>query len=1062
MEIPSVFWLADYRVQPLEGTITSPDGKVSHVQKKPMEVLLVLVEGAGQVVTSDQIIDQVWGSASGGDEGLKRCIHAVRKALGDRSSDPRLIRTVRGRGYSCIPEPVFDEDQQPAIATARQTAVTPHLAAHANAIRPVTAVSVIVFSHGSDQGGPIALFDSYIKALGQYNNGYAYDVGASSTFIFGLNKTQEDDHLSAVEFALAIQKLTADFADSTEAGSYASKIGIASGNVQISQLENLSQPVILGSDTLATATRLAESAGPGKVIVSADTVALGLGQFQSDVVTATVPGLYELNHRSQKLSQRSNSTEFIGRNRDIEALLTSWSQVSQGEGQVFYISGEPGIGKSTLIENFIERVETRKFAQVSRYLFLQRESHSPLQPIKEEIWRSFDLANQDNTTAQQRMIGSQLEQLGFSDPLASSVLEEFLGLDSGNHPEVADIAPGPRKNLLFELLTKIILASQSPTQLIIWDDFQWADVAAQELMAQIVAQGPIANTLIVVAARNTMPAPAWIGRSHINQVNLSGLSKAEASEIVRQVDKNHVLDHSAINRIISHSTGNPLFVEEITRSLLSSRSVENELSHILSNPVRHIFLSRIESLGEEKHSLKAAAIIGDYFDLNQLSALVDVDIAALEIHLSLLVNAELIYQTSSYPLAKYRFKHGLLHAATYESITPDQRRPMHKKLVDIAEATEGLYSKNYLAFHYQAASEYQKAAYFWFLSANEAKNNTLFVDASSHYQKASDALKQAPWSVERDEMDLQIRIESGPILMAIKGYSDDSVKNNYIQAEKLAGSLAEKGSAAIPQALFGLWSYKVVKGELHQARAIGEKLIAVAEAIASDDLALEANVLLGVTDTHLGYYDEAKQALKKAMSIYDLEAHAGHKYIFGQDPGMASHIYYAMASVLTGDSAAYKEYVAKGLIIARRVEHPNSLCFALSFSARCELIDGDTKAAIMALDELTTLSQHNEFPLWIGTAAFLQAYSQHLAATEIDKNTVEAMFVALNQTRELGNSLAYIDYAAATVSALLDVERIDDAKTLAAVVRREIQQRMLAEDEYGFMQFKRAEQRLSE
>ena len=1059
MEIPSAFWLSDYLVQPLEGTITSKQGVVSHLQKKPMEVLVVLALEAGKVVTSDQIIDRVWGQASGGDEGLKRCIHAVRRALGDRSSDPRLIRTVRGRGYSCIPEPVFSADStvEPSFTTKP---VESKSAIDANFIRPVTAVTVILFCHGHDESGSIELLDSYVKALSKYNNGYVYEVGASSTFIFGLNTTQEDDHLSAIEFALDLQRLTQGFTNQAADGdlSYGIKIGIASGDVQVSLIESLSQPVILGRDTLLVSERLAQSAGPDKVIVSSDTVSLGLGHFQSDVVTASIPGVYQLSSRRQQLSHRNTSTEFVGRNRDIELLLTSWSQVSQGEGLVVFISGEPGIGKSSLIENFTERVQLRGLTEITRYLFRQRESHSPLQPIKDEIWSRFELEALDNPIAQRRMIETKIEELGFSDPLASSVLEEFLGLGGEGDKGVVDIAPEPRKHLLFELLTKIILASQSLAQLIIWDDFQWADIAAQELMAQIVAQGPILNTLIIVSARNTMQAPSWVSRSHIHQISLNGMSKAETSEIVRQVDKNNILDHSAINRIISHSMGNPLFVGEITRSLLSSGSVESVLSNILSNPVRKIFLSRIESLGEEKSTLKAASIIGDHFDLNQLKGLVDVAEEVLNRHLSLLVNAELIYQSSTYPVAKYMFKHGLLHTATYESISLGLRRVLHKKLVETAEANNDLYSKNYMAFHYQAASEYLMAAYYWLLSANEAKTNSLFVDASMHYEKASASLKQARWSVERDEMDLQIRIELGPILMAVKGYSDTSVKNNYLQAENLATSLAEKGSSFIPQALFGLWSYKIVNGELHQARAIGEKLIVIANALGSDDLALEANVLLGVTDTHLGDYDQAKTALKQAMSLYDPVAHGQHKYIFGQDPGMASNIYFGMCSLLTDLTDPYKEHIENGLIIARKVEHPNSLCFALAFSARCSLINGDIEVATRAIEELNLLAHDNEFPLWVASAAFLNSYMKYLSLS--DHSCVDEMYVALNATRDSGNSLSYVDYAAVTVNALIDINRLEDASALVTIVKKEIDRRMLAANEYGFMQIKKAEKRL--
>ena len=673
-----------------------------------------------------------------------------------------------------------------------------------------------------------------------------------------------------------------------------------------------------------------------------------------------------------------------------------------------------------------------------------RNSHIPLHPILVAIRRSLNLDNLQDSREKAHLVGDRISELGFTDPAAIAVITEFFQLDDGAWKLTNNPPAGVRRNMLLEILSRLLLPVHEMPHLIVIDDIQWADSTTLELLDRLVEKGPLPYTMILVIARSEC-RPSWINRSHVVHINVSPIEKALAQEIVQRLDEHSSLGMEAIHQILDHAAGNPLFIEEATRSVLSGPRAEVGLDEILSKSIRHLLAAKVDALGKEKSILVYASIVGNQFNLDQLRLLMQIRSGEIEEGLAKLGSANMIHLVSLYPTPTYRFDHSLLQAAVYRSIPSNTLKRAHGVLAELIESSEEPYDKNFLAFHCEASEQYEKAAVYWMQSANRAKINSLFAEAVQHYENAVNALLKSRWSSRRDELELQLRIEYGPVLMSQKGYAHRLVKDNYQFAEKLTADLVDTDSQYPPQALFGLWSYRVVNGDLHEARVIGETLLELALDFANDELELEANVLLGVTQTHLGDYEDAINRLERTLVLYDHKAHAHHKHFFGQDPCMAANIYTGLALAQLGRLEESAQFLMAGLIAARRSEHPNSLCFALVVSARISMAAGELDTMLFRAKEAYALAEASDFPLWRAAAQFLIHTHEYLLTRA--RSSVDKMLDSLEQCRQLGNALSYLDYASTAAHALLDLQDLEAAKRLVLAAKTELERRITCSDE---------------
>lgn len=1035
----SPFWLDSCMIDPLEGLVTTGSGEISQLQKKPMAVLMVLVAAHGRVVPSEEIIEAVWGQYSGGDEGLKRCIYAIRKSLGDSSTSPRMIRTVRGRGYACVPTVRYSEPIGKAAPPLLTCAPDTDTVAKIEQNRLVTVVSIVLTHNEADdlidaRSLPDELIKDYMASLEHFESAYPYQLGMLSNILFGLRVTKDDDHLAALELALEFREITRRYEG------FRAQIGIATRDTDCTSHADFPLNAELYHGVIRAAAAIAASGAPDAITLCDTTTQLCSRHLHSLTGSNALPNFVRQYHVQDTFVR---CTEVLGRDAELIALQDCWVRASRGDGNVCFVSGDAGIGKSTLCDLLMQKVN-HVSGSVIRCACLSRSSNVPLHPVVDLVNHLLGLNAIESASEKALVVEDYLTSLGITDHVSTMVLAEFLQLDTARTKRIEPPSAGVRRNILLEVFSRMSVNPRGDPHLLVFDDIQWADDTTLDLLNRLVEQVPSTKTMLLVIGRSESH-PEWINRPHVKHINLPPIEKDQAARIVRAIDAGNVLDERAINRVIEHAAGNPLFVREITRTVLSIGAAVDSMDEILSMPVRQLLTARVDAMGDEKNVLLHASVIGFQFSLRLLEPFMRLSRSSIEDGLRILRNANMIHQTGSYPTPVFEFNHSLLHKTVYQSIAAPTVKSLHRTLAEIIECDPEQPDKSLLAFHFEAGEEYEKAARYWLESAQRAKLNSFLSVASNYYERAAVTIQRMRPAAERDELELQMRMEFGPVLMSQKGYAHERVRENYLIAERLIARRVQKGSDFEALALFGLWSYKVVSGDLHQAKVIGENMLETAVICQNTEMAMEAYLLLGVTQTHLADYDDAVTKLKLAISLYDPVAHAHHKHLFGQDPGMAANIYCGLALAQCGNLIEASRYVSQGLIIARRSEHANSLCFALVVTGRIVMTTGDLDTMLHRAREAQALAMESEFPLWESAARFLIHAHDYLRLG--DASHVYLMLETLAQCRLVGNSLSYLDFASMVANALIDIGDLAEAGRVISAAKAEMDRRIKCSDE---------------
>ena len=282
-----------------------------------------------------------------------------------------------------------------------------------------------------------------------------------------------------------------------------------------------------------------------------------------------------------------------------------------------------------------------------------------------------------------------------------------------------------------------------------------------------------------------------------------------------------------------------------------------------------------------------------------------------------------MFQEGEIPIATYHFKHALVQDAAYSTLPKKPRRVLHAR---IAKALESRFAERVtlepelLAYHYEQAGLAGPAVEYWHRAARRDAERSANIEALNHFNRALDLLKDLPQGPERNALELELLIARGAPLLSVKGYASDEMEHNYRRAKEL--SQENSGSVHQFRAIWGLWVFHLVRGQLAKARGLAENLLALATREQSSDLLIEAHRNLGTTYFYLGRFDEAKTHLLTAKSLYDPTQHRSHAVRYGQDPGITSRIYLARTLWILGEVEQVETLALEAIGMARELEHP--------------------------------------------------------------------------------------------------------------------------------------------
>lgn len=772
---------------------------------------------------------------------------------------------------------------------------------------------------------------------------------------FGYPSAAEDAARRAVQAGLSIA-----------ASTKRAKIAVHTGLVIVDPSASTADLV---GETAAIAERAASLAGDGELLITTATRRLVQTHFdmndrgahvlrRGEAAVALSSIVRESDHKKRVLR-----APLVGRERELRLLQDRFEEAKAGVGQAALLIGEPGIGKSRLIEELRERIASEPHTYLETRCIAER-ADSPLHPFIELL-----IAQLGGTPDLEA-----LENLVAASGLPEDAVALFAAMLSipfeHKHPKPDLSARGHRERTM-ELLSAsfALLAEKKPLVLVI-EDLHWADPSSFELVDRVISAARGAPLFMLLTAR-PLARPPWT--STLLQIRLNRLSDAETSQLVGSLlAQESPMPQSLRAQIASRSDGVPLFVEELTLMVAEAQDAERSLPITL----RDSLAARLDLVGEARRTALLASTMGREMDYAVLRAVSPLTEEELKRDLSRLLDAELLFQKGVLPNARFIFKHSLIQEAAYESLVRASKKNHHKS---IAETLENKFpdivraQPEVIAHHYAQAGKNNDAVRHIVTAGKRALSRSANLEAMSFVERGLGWVRELdPGAQTTGEMQLHGVLI--PALFASKGYASPEVAAALERSKTLAGKIGDSPHGFPLR--WGIWVYDTVRG--HHLRAVEEarRLLEIAEEAKQPDLILEGHVALGHSLYYLPELNEGCRHLEKVLELYDPARHSNHAQIYGQDPALVAYAFLSSMYWLTGRCDRALELLGKGRALAKKLQHAYSTDFILGLSAVQFQLRREPNEALSAASELLKSARAHVHPFWSAIGDILAGWAK--------------------------------------------------------------------------------------
>ena len=817
----------------------------------------------------------------------------------------------------------------------------------------------------------------------------AKKLGDGLLALFGYPVAHENDAERAARAALSIQQALVEL-NRKNAGTgrpaLAARIGLETGPAVVDATGEIY------GDVANIAARVQALAEPGAVLVTARVQRQVAGLFVAEErgkhplkgvpEPTTLFRLVRASGGGRRGGQRQ-LTPLVGRDDEMAMLLRRWERARQGDGQLVMIVGEPGLGKSRLIEEFHARLADTPHTWVE-WSCSQLLQNTPLHPIAE--WGRMRFGGAD-VVAERRLaeLESSLAQVKLDPAENASLLAPLLDIPLPND-RAAALAPEELRRRQLAALTNWVMAGAKVQSIVLaFEDLHWADPTTLDVLRGIAERGALAPLFIVATTRPEF-RPPWGMRSHHGTISLAPLDRAQVRDMVAELSARHALPRDVVEDVAARTGGVPLFVEEVTRLLLERG--EHGGIEAIPPTLQQSLMARLDRLGPAREVAQIGSVIGRGFSYGLLYDVAGMEDAALQAALEKLAEADIVLVQGLPPESDYRFKHALIQDAAYENLLKSRRQVLHRRVAEFLRdrfADTAAAEPEALAYHFTQAGMTEAAIEWWGKAGDQALRRSAFQEAIAHLGKAIEMADKSagttPQTTSPEVARARLQTSFGIALLAARGDCAPETTTAFARAQELAAAVDDPMERL--SANYGLWVGYLSRGEVGPLRAIAEVVLRDIKGKPPSAEAAVAHRLAGTTEWYLGNFELARAHLEQTLAMFDPQRDHHLTYRFGRDTGVSAMVFMALTLWPLGETDRACRIGEEMLARAVASGHMLTTVYGHFQCALLHVARRDAATTAPLADAVVKLAREHGMALYSAYGEFLQPWARwHLGDRE--------------------------------------------------------------------------------
>lgn len=747
-------------------------------------------------------------------------------------------------------------------------------------------------------------------------------------------------------------------------------------------------------------------------------------------------------------------TPLTGRDEELALLLNRWRSATAGEGRVALISGEAGIGKSRLVEALRDHIKSEPHIRI-RYQCSPFYTRSALYPVVTQLTHAAGFAQQDSNQEKLDKLEALLRQAVDDVPAVAPLFARLLSIPDEGRYRPLDKPPEAIKDATkLALLDQCFgLAKVNPV-IVVFEDIHWIDPSTEELLRDLIEQIDTRRILILCTYRPEYEA-LWTGQAGVSTIHLNRLDHRQSLEMIQRLCSGHSLSPEVSEAIAAKTEGVPLFVEELTKSVLEedrrkraqgdSSVGKGAASLALPSTLNELLMAKLDSLSGTSEVVPICAAIGRTFSYKLLALVSGLSDDKLRAILDKLIHARILVPRGEWPEATYSFRHTLIQEAAYSTMLKSRVRSLHAKIADaLVNQSPGFArsSPEVVAYHYSRAELPKEARDFWASAGNLAIERSAYLEAIAHLEAALE--ENAKLDEERDRVTNEITLREKLVIpLEARFWGSDDIASNLNRLHELQSQYGDDRD--LFAVLHGLYGTHIIGGKADLAMDYASKMVAIAQSLGDDALSLMSHHAMGMCHFAMGSFDEAIEHYASAIRLRSQASPEVIKQYYLADMDVVDRCMQAWAHVLRGEIALAEPSIERAKATTEAAEREFSRAYGFSILASAFQGMGDATQCLDYASRALELSRRHKFRYWEAWAQIMQGWAA--AASGNHNRGIEDLTTGLDTYIKTG-SKQIIGYAKALLAdAYLRAGRIMSGLSLIEEIE--------AADEGGSVRFHR-------